>query len=273
MMTTDPGTKVAAGGRLQAHDIVVGYGGAPALDGVDVVVPGGELTVIVGPNACGKSTLLRTLARLIRPTAGQVTLDGKALDQTSTKRVAREIAMLPQGPNAPEGTTVLDLVARGRYPHRSAFAGWSQADEDAVDWALDQAGVRPLSTRVLSELSGGQRQRAWIAMVLAQATDLVLLDEPTTYLDLAHQIEVLDVARRLQRAGRTVVVVLHELQLAFRYATHLVVMRDGAIAAQGDPAQIVTAELIEDVFGVPCQLIADPQSGTPIVVPLLAGAR
>lgn len=253
--------------RLRAQDLVVGYGNAPVLDGVTFDVPTGELTIIVGPNACGKSTLLRTLARLLQPSRGSVHLDGTALADLPTKQIARVVAMLPQSPSAPDGTTVLDLVTRGRYPHRSLFAGWSEEDERATARALELAGVADLADRPLDELSGGQRQRAWIAMVLAQNTDIVLLDEPTTYLDLAHQLEVLEVASLLQRAGRTVVVVLHELGLAFRYATHLAVMSAGEIVAQGPPAQIVTADLIERVFGVTCEIIPDPADGAPIVLP------
>ncbi len=252
---------------LAGKGLVVGYGGAPVLDGVDFAVPSGQFTVIVGPNACGKSTLLKTLARVLRPSSGQVELGGRAISSYSPKQVARQVALLPQSPQAPEGISVADLVARGRHPHQSLLCQWSLADERAVQDALERAGVANLADRRVEELSGGQRQRVWIAMALAQDTPVLLLDEPTTYLDISHQVEVLELAAALQRQGRTVVAVLHELALAFRYATHLVVMRQGAIVAQGPPREIVTEQLIEKVFDLPCQLLHDPQTGAPLVLP------
>jgi iron complex transport system ATP-binding protein len=254
--------------RLRGEGLVVGYGGDPVLDGVDLAVLEGELTVVVGPNACGKSTLLRALARMLPVRDGQVLLDDRPIAGYAPKEVARRLAVLPQGPTAPDGMVVTDLVARGRYPHQSLLRQWSAEDQAAVDTALAAAGVTDLADRPVDQLSGGQRQRVWIAMALAQDTPLLLLDEPTTYLDLGHQVEVLDLARRLHREGRTVVAVLHELHLAFRYATHLVVMHRGAVVAQGDPREIVTADLIEQVFGLPCVVVPDPVAGTPLVVPL-----
>lgn len=255
------------GCRLAGRDLTVGYGERAVLEGVDVRIPDGRMTVIVGPNACGKSTLLRTLARLIRPQAGEVTLDGRALDDFGAKELARELGLLPQSPTAPDGMTVADLVARGRYPHQGLFRQWSPSDEEAVAAAMVAADVTDLADRSVSALSGGQRQRVWLAMVLAQQTGLLLLDEPTTYLDIAHQVEVLELARRLRDTGRTVVAVLHELNLAFRYADHLIVMAAGRIVAEGDPRQVVTAELVEEVYGLPCRIIADPLAGTPLVIP------
>lgn len=253
---------------LQARDLVVGYGGRPPiLDGVNLDVLAGELTVIVGPNACGKSTLLRALARVLPARSGSVLLDGTDIYSQPTKAVARRVGMLPQSSQAPEEILVADLVARGRYPHQGLMRQWSVADEEATVRAMAAAGVSELADRHVGQLSGGQRQRVWIAMALAQETDLLLLDEPTTYLDLAHQLDVLDLARRLRDAGRTVVAVLHELHLAFRYATHLVVMQDGAVVTQGAPSEIVTPELIASVYGVECKLISDPETGTPIVIP------
>ena len=252
---------------LAGKGLVVGYGGAPVLDGVDFAVPSGQFTVIVGPNACGKSTLLKTLSRVLRPSSGQVELGGRPLSSYSPKQVARQVALLPQSPQAPEGISVADLVARGRHPHQSLLRQWSPADERAVQDALERAGVANLADRRVEELSGGQRQRVWIAMALAQDTPVLLLDEPTTYLDISHQVEVLELAAALQRQGRTVVAVLHELALAFRYATHLVVMHQGAIVAQGRPREIVTEQLIEKVFDLPCQLLHDPQTGAPLVLP------
>lgn len=253
---------------LRAVDISVGYGERRVISGLDISVPTGELTVIVGPNASGKSTLLRALARMVPLRGGQVFLDGVALGDYRPKALARELGMLPQSPIAPEGITVYELVSRGRYPHQAPWRQWSSADEAAVQEAMDRAGVAELSDRALGELSGGQRQRVWIALALAQETKILLLDEPTTYLDIAHQVEVLNLARDLYREGFTVVVVLHELSLAFRYASNLVVMKDGAVVTSGAVDDVVTADLIEDVYGIRATLLADPVSGRPLVVPL-----
>lgn len=255
--------------RLYGEGLRVGYGPhSEILHGVDVRIPEGELTVIVGPNACGKSTLLKTLARMLSTRAGQVYLDDTLIGHYAPKAVARKLGLLPQGPTAPDGITVSDLVARGRYPHQNLLRQWSPADEQAVVDALIAANVADLADANVDELSGGQRQRVWVAMALAQQTPILLMDEPTTYLDIAHQVELLNLARRLQQQGRTVVIVLHELHLAFRYATHLIVMRDGNIVAQGHPNDIITAELIEQVYDLPCQVMSDPISGRPLVLPL-----
>ncbi|WP_029289234.1 ABC transporter ATP-binding protein [Cellulomonas sp. HZM] len=261
-----------SGTMLAGRALTVGYGaGAPVLDEVDVDVLDGELTVVVGPNACGKSTLLRALARVLPVRGGQVLLDGRPIEGYAPKVVARRLGLLPQSPTAPDGILVADLVARGRHPHQGLLRQWSSADERAVTAAMAAAGVSDLASRTVDELSGGQRQRVWIAMALAQETPVLLLDEPTTYLDIAHQIEVLDLARDLQRDGRTVVAVLHDLHLAFRYATHLMVMSGGRVVAQGAPVDVVTAELVEDVFDLPCRVVADPETGTPMVIPLARG--
>lgn len=253
--------------RLVGENLTVGYDGPPVISGLDVSVATGEFTVIVGPNACGKSTLLRTLARMLTTTTGAVLLDGSPIGSLGAKEVARTLGLLPQSPIAPEGMLVEDLVARGRYPHQGLLRQWSHADEEAVESALERARVIELRDRMISELSGGQRQRVWIAMALAQQTPLLLLDEPTTFLDIAHHVEVLNLCRSLQRDGKTVVAVLHDLNLAFRYADHLVVMRDGSILAQGRPNDVVTDELITAVFDLPCRIIVDPVSGTPLVIP------
>lgn len=267
---TTPSTSAipaAASARLRGEGMRVGYGDREILHGIDVEVLDGEFTVIVGPNACGKSTLLKALARMLRPSAGRATLDGTPLADFHPKALARQLGLLPQSSNAPEGITVADLVARGRYPHQTLLRQWSSEDEGAVADALAAANVSHLAERRVDELSGGQRQRVWISMVLAQDTSILLLDEPTTFLDIAHQVDVLDLARGLQREGRTVVAVLHELNLAFRYATQLIVMREGEVIATGDPREIVSPELIERAYDLPCTIITDPVAGTPLVIP------
>ncbi|WP_239576926.1 ABC transporter ATP-binding protein [Cellulosimicrobium cellulans] len=253
---------------MHAEGITVGYDDRVISSGLDVSIPDGSFTVIVGPNACGKSTLLRALSRLLKPSQGQVVLDGRSISSIPAKEVARRLGLLPQTSIAPEGITVADLVARGRYPHQKLLRQWSREDEAAVVGALAATGTTELSGRLVDELSGGQRQRVWVAMVLAQETPILLLDEPTTFLDIAHQIELLELCADLNRdRGHTLVAVLHDLNHACRYATHLIAMKDGAIVAEGAPADVVTAALVEDVFGLPCRIIADPVTGTPLVVP------
>lgn len=255
--------------RLAAHRVTLAYEGHVVVDDLDIEIPDGRVTAIVGPNACGKSTLLRALARLLRPREGSVILDGQEIHRLPTKEVARRLGLLPQSPIAPDGILVGDLVARGRTPHQGLFRQWSEADEAAVRAALASTETLDLADRSVDELSGGQRQRVWIAMALAQETDLLLLDEPTTFLDITHQIEVLDLVRDLNRdRGRTVVVVLHDLNLACRYAHHVVAMRNGAIMASGAPDEVVTAEHVRSVFGLDCVVVPDPVSHTPLVVPI-----
>jgi len=262
-------SETAVSRGLSARDIVVGYGkNDPILEGLSLDVLPGELTVIVGPNACGKSTLLRSLARVLGLRRGVVELDGRSVADMNQKALARRLGLLAQSSVAPGDMFVEDLVARG--PPRPGWVlrgGGPGEDDEAVARAMEDAGVADLVGRRVGELSGGQRQRVWIAMSLAQATDILLLDEPTTYLDLNHQLEVLRLAQRLHRDGVTVVAVLHDLHLAFRYATHLVFMKDGEIVAQGAPRDVVTADLIERVFSVPCRIIDDPETGSPLVIP------
>jgi len=256
------------GDRLRGEGLSLGYDERQVSRDLTVSIPDGSFTVIVGPNACGKSTLLRALARMLKPSTGTVVLDGGPIGSLPSKEVARRLGLLPQSSIAPDAITVADLVARGRYPHQGILRQWSRDDERAVAQAMDATDVTDLAARAVDELSGGQRQRVWLAMVLAQETGIVLLDEPTTFLDIAHQIEVLDLCADLHREqGRTLVAVLHDLNHACRYATHLIAMRDGAVVAEGDPSQIVDAELVERVFGLRCRVIPDPETGTPLVVP------
>ncbi len=252
----------AAGLRLAYHDLVV-------IDDLDLTIPAGQISVIVGANACGKSTLLRALARLLTPRAGVVHLDGKSIHSIPTRHVARQLGILPQAPTAPDGLTVIDLVGRGRAPHQSWWHQWSSADQNAVMSALRATELLDHADRPVDELSGGQRQRAWIAMAIAQGTPIMLLDEPTTFLDLAHQIDILDLIVDLNsREGRTIVMVLHDLNQASRYAHHMIAMKSGKIVAQGPPGEVITAELVDTVFDLRCRVMTDPVSGTPLVLPI-----
>ncbi|MEU8081594.1 ABC transporter ATP-binding protein [Catellatospora citrea] len=254
--------------RLRAEGLTLGYDAEPIVRDLDVTVLDGKVTAIVGANACGKSTLLRGLARLLRPRAGNVLLDGKAMADLSTLDVAKVLGLLPQAPLAPDGITVADLVSRGRYPHQGWFRTWNDRDHDAVARALDATDTADLVNRPLRQLSGGQRQRVWIAMALAQDTDLLLLDEPTTFLDINHQVELLRLLRTLNaQGGKTIVAVLHDINLASRYCDHIIAMADGAIVAEGAPRDVITAELMAKVFGLACVILADPVAGTPIIVP------
>ncbi|MGW8483014.1 ABC transporter ATP-binding protein [Microbacterium sp. NPDC055903] len=254
--------------RLEAQDLAIGYDGRVVSEHLDVRIPAGSFTVIVGPNACGKSTLLRAFARLLRPREGRMLLDGRAISELPTKRIAQELGLLPQTSIAPDGIRVSDLVARGRHPHQTILRQWSREDQLAVAAALEATGTTELAGRLVDELSGGQRQRVWVAMLLAQETPTMLLDEPTTFLDIAHQYDLLKLFRALHGEGRTVVAVLHDLNQAARFADHMVMMRDGRIVATGSPSDIVTAARVEEVFGLECTVIPDPHTGTPLVVPL-----
>ncbi|BBY64825.1 ABC transporter ATP-binding protein [Mycolicibacterium helvum] len=258
--------------RLGARDLSLGYGALPIVAGLTVDIAPGAITAIVGPNACGKSTLLRGLARLLSPAGGQVVLDGTDISGLRTKDVARRLGLLPQSSIAPEGITVADLVTRGRFPHQKMLRQFSRADQQAVAEAMDATGVTPIAGRPVDELSGGQRQRVWVAVVLAQQTPLILLDEPTTYLDIAHQIDLLDLFTELNiEQGRTIVAVLHDLNHACRFADEIIAMKAGSIVAMGDPSEIITADLVEAVYGLRCRIIEDPETGTPLVIPRSSG--
>jgi iron complex transport system ATP-binding protein len=255
--------------ELRASDLTLAYDRRVVVEGLELEVPQGRVTAIVGPNGCGKSTVLRGLSRLLRPTAGQVLLDGRDIHDLPTKQVARRLGLLPQSPVVPDGITVAELVGRGRHPHHGLLRQWTREDDEVVAHALEQTATTDLAARPVDELSGGQRQRVWIAMVLAQRTDLLLLDEPTSFLDIAHQVEVLDLVRDLcDQRGTTVVMVLHDLAMAARYADHLIAMRQGRIVAQGEPQDVVTAETVCDVFGISCRVRWEEASGDLTVIPL-----
>jgi iron complex transport system ATP-binding protein len=254
---------------LAADRLQLAYDSMCIVNDLSVEIPLGKITVIVGANACGKSTLLRGLARLLKPRSGTVLLDGQSIHSMPTKQVATKLGILPQSPIAPEGITVSDLVARGRYPHQRWYRQWGRHDEEVIEHALAATNTTDLASRSVDELSGGQRQRVWIAMALAQETDIMLLDEPTTYLDMAHQIDVLDLLVDLNAEhGRTIVLVLHDLNQACRYAHHLIAMSGGSIVASGPPSEVVTEELVHEVFSMRSKVISDPVSNTPMVLPI-----
>lgn len=266
---TAPATVEASRARLSARGLTLAYDERTIVDGLDADIVEGTVTCVIGPNGCGKSTMLRALGRLMRPRAGVVELDGRDIHRVPTREVARVLGVLPQQPTAPDGLTVADLVARGRHPSQTWYRQWSGDDHRAVSAALERTGLLELADTPLQELSGGQRQRAWISMVLAQGTDLLLLDEPTTFLDLVHQVDVLDLVRDLHRqGGSTIVMVLHDLNLAARYADTIITMRDGRVVASGTPAEVLTPELLREAFDLEAVVTEDPVSGGPLVVPV-----
>ncbi|WP_410984549.1 ABC transporter ATP-binding protein [Bacillus cereus] len=253
---------------LETKSLTLSYGETIIIDELNLEIPKGKITIFIGSNGCGKSTLLRSLARLLKPTSGDILLDDQAIQTMQTKQIARQMAILPQGPQAPEGLTVLQLVKQGRYPYQTWLKQWSEKDEEMVQKALAATGMTEFAERDVHALSGGQRQRAWIAMTLAQDTDIILLDEPTTYLDMTHQIEVLDLLFELNETEqRTIVMVLHDLNLACRYADNIVAIQDKQIYAQGKPEEIIDCELVRDVFRMDCQITTDPLFGTPLCIP------
>jgi iron complex transport system ATP-binding protein len=267
-MAVDVITGPTTGTRLHGDRLTLAYDGRTVAEDLAVAIPDRSFTVIVGPNACGKTTLLRALARLLKPRRGMVYLDGEVITSMPAKHVARRLGLLPQSSIAPDGITVSDLVSRGRYPHQRLLRQWSREDAAVVERSMAATGVDELADRLVDELSGGQRQRVWLAMALAQETELLLLDEPTTFLDISHQIDILDLCAGLHaEQGRTLVAVLHDLNHAARYGTHLIAMRDGAVVATGSPEEVVTAERVEEIFDLPCRVMPDPETGTPLVIP------
>lgn len=254
--------------KLRTERVTLAYDEAVVIGDLTIAVPEGRVTSVVGPNGCGKSTLLRSLARLMKPRGGAIYLDGDAITKLPTREVAKRLGILPQSPAAPEGLTVRELAAQGRYPHQSWFQQWSKGDEAAVEKALETTGMRELADRPLDTLSGGQRQRGWISMALAQETETLLLDEPTTFLDMAHQLEVLQLLDRLNRSeGRTILMVLHDLNNAARYSHQMIALKSGEVFAAGRPREVVTAELLRNVFGVEADIVPDPRNGIPLCIP------
>ncbi len=254
---------------MEAKQLTLAYDSATIVRNLNLEIPAGKTTVLVGANGCGKSTLLRGLAKLLKPKSGIVCLDGKNIFQLKAKTVAKKLGMLPQSPTAPEGLTVRDLVAMGRYPYQSWMQQWSTEDEKKVAEALEITTMTDLADRSLDSLSGGQRQQAWIAMVLAQDTDILLLDEPTTFLDLSHQVQLLDLLDELQEInGKTIVMILHDLNLSCRYADYLIAIQQGKVYATGTPEQVMTEEMVRDVFNLECRIVNDPLANTPMCIPM-----
>ncbi|ABW28342.1 ABC transporter ATP-binding protein [Acaryochloris marina] len=254
---------------LTTRKLTLAYEGKVVIESLDLAIPTGKITILVGPNGCGKSTLLKGLGRLLKPKQGVVYLESESIAKLSTKAIAKRLGLLPQSPSAPEGLTVRDLVAQGRYPHQGWLQQWSHEDEKQVDWALSMTQMQEFAHCALDNLSGGQRQRAWIAMALAQNTDILLLDEPTTYLDLAHQIEVLDLLHDLnEQQGKTIVMVLHDLNQACRFGDYLVAIKGGAVYDQGHPERVMTETMVQNVFGLESRIINDPVANTPLCIPI-----
>jgi iron complex transport system ATP-binding protein len=258
--------------RLRAESLAVGYATMPILQNVHIEIPDRKITALIGANGSGKSTLLRTLGRILQPHSGSVTLDGKAIASMSSKDVAKTLALLPQNPASPDGLTVRQLCAFGRHPHKALLARTTRNDHEIVQASLTATGLNDIADRQLDQLSGGQRQRAWIAMALAQETPILLLDEPTTYLDLAHQLEVLELLRELNRVrGRTVVMVVHDLNHAAQYADYVIAVANGEIHSAGSPEDLITPSMIEAIFGIKSVVIPNPLDGTPLCLPIARG--
>lgn len=253
---------------FQVGHLTAGYGQKKIIEDVSLELQSNKISVIIGANACGKSTLLKTMARLIKPERGEITLDGRPISKIPPKKLAQVVGLLPQSPVVPEGISVADLVGRGRFPHQPLLGGWTKEDYKAVAEALEIMGITDLANRSIDELSGGQRQRVWIAMALAQQTDILFLDEPTTYLDITYQVEILDMLTDLNRKyGTTIVMVLHDINLSARYAEYIYAVKNGVIVSEGKPSSVITQELIKEIFDMDCTVISDPVSATPFVIP------
>lgn len=254
--------------RLNTVQLQLSYDHRTIVEDLNIQIPDGQITALVGANGSGKSTILKAMARIMQPTGGQVLLDGKSIHKQSTREVAKQMAILPQNPTAPEGLTVTELVSFGRFPYQKGFGSLKAEDKDMVQWAIEVTGMSEFHDRPIDQLSGGQRQRAWIAMALAQDTDILFLDEPTTYLDMAHQLEVLHLLERLNRtAGRTIVMVVHDLNHASRYAQHMIAIKQGKAVAYGSPVEVMTVEVLREVFGIEADIVKDPRSGLPLCLP------
>lgn len=262
--------------RLHTADLDIAYGETLIVHNLNLAVPNGKITALVGANGSGKSTILKTMARIMRPKSGSVLLDGHAIHSQSTKEVARQLAILPQNPTAPNGLTVSELVGYGRFPHQKGFGAMTAEDREIIQWAIEVSGIMNFRDRPVDQLSGGQRQRAWIAMALAQQTDMLFLDEPTTFLDMAHQLDVLHLLQKLnQEEKRTIVMVVHDLNHASRFAQHMVAIRSGSVVREGSPAEVMTVDVLREVFGIEADIVPDPRSGQPICLPYeltIAGA-
>lgn len=260
--------------RLQTQQLYIGYGDTLIVKNLNLRIPTGKITALVGANGSGKSTILKTMARIMKPKAGAVLLDGKAIHSQSTKEVAKQLAILPQNPTAPEGLTVFELVGYGRFPHQKGFGSLTGEDREIIRWAIQVTGLEPFADQPVDQLSGGQRQRAWIAMALAQQTDILFLDEPTTYLDMAHQLEILQLLQHLNEAEkRTIVMVVHDLNHATRYAHHMVAIKAGTVVSEGSPQEVVTQDMLREVFGIEADILTDPRTGVPLCIPYGLAAK
>lgn len=253
---------------LNTSHLNIAYGDRLIVEDLNISIPKGKITALVGANGSGKSTVLKTMARILQPKSGTVLLNGKSIHKQSTREVAKQLAILPQNPTAPDGLTVYELVSYGRFPHQKGFGSLKSEDRKIVDWAIDATGMNEFADRALEQLSGGQRQRAWIAMALAQETDILFLDEPTTFLDMAHQLEVLQLLEQLNaESSRTIVMVVHDLNHAARYAHHMIAIKKGQAIAEGAPAEVVTSSVLREVFGIEADIVTDPRSGVPLCLP------
>ncbi|MBJ9992803.1 MULTISPECIES: ABC transporter ATP-binding protein [Paenibacillus] len=254
--------------RLGTEQLNIGYADTLIVNNLNLSIPAGKITALVGSNGSGKSTILKTMARLMKPSSGAVLLDGKSIHSQPTKDVAKQLAILPQTPTAPDGLTVTELIGFGRSPHQRGFGSISAQDREVIEWAINVTGLGDFRDRAIDQLSGGQRQRAWIAMALAQQTDILFLDEPTTFLDMAHQLEVLQLLQKLnEEEGRTIVMVVHDLNHATRYAQHMVAIKSGTVVAEGTPGEVMTREVLREVFAIEADILVDPRTGVPLCLP------